>query len=1428
MTNNLFSPFTKIYWGAFLSYLMAMCLPQVVSAGNVFWTGATSTNWNTASNWNTTTVPTSADHVYINGTGTNHPIISSGTVTVMSVNIRYKSLTISSGATLKTTGDGSTFAYFDLYDGASLINNGTLALETSAGGACGGWLGLRPTTTITNNGTIRINTTNNLAIEMGNPAGNNAPGTGTATFTNNACGKLLITAGNVNINAATVSNVNNAGLIQTVGALNGSGILNNQSGGVLKYSSKNVATNSSNGSVIVNDNPTNSTIFTYTGSFTGTVNGIYTNSAATTLAGTFTAPNTFVPSGLPTGSQTLYAKITPSSGACSYVVPFTYTAVAAPSITTQPTSGSACSGSSKTFTVAGSNSPTGYQWQVSTNGGSSFSNISNTSPYSNVTTATLSISNVTGFNGYQYRCIVSNGGGSATSNAATLTVNTLPSITTQPTAQTTCAGTSVSFTVAATGTGLSYQWRKGVTNVGTNSPTYSIGNPTAGDAGNYSVVVSGTCSPTATSNSVALTVNTPPSITSQPTAQTACAGSNVSFSVAATGTGLSYQWKKGTTNVGTNSATYTIPNSSVGDAGNYSVVVSGTCSPAATSNSVALTVNTPPSISTQPTTQTTCVGSSVSFNVAATGTNLSYQWKKGASNVGTNSATYTISNPNSGDAGNYSVVVSGACSPAATSNSVALTINTAPSITTQPTAQTACVGGTASFSVAATGTSLSYQWKKGITNVGTNTATYTIPNSSAGDAVNYSVVVSGTCSPAATSNSVALTVNTAPSITTQPYSQTTCAGNSVSFSVAASGTNLSYQWKKGTTNVGTNSATYTIASPISGDAGNYSVVVSGTCSPAETSNSVALTVNTAPSITTQPTAQAVCDGSPATFSVVATGTNLSYQWKKGTTNVGTNTATYTIPAASNGDVANYSVVIGGACSPSVTSNSVPLSISPAPNATIAYPTPLCTSASATSVQLSGSNTGTYSASPAGLSIDVNTGQVNPSSSTAGTYSITYTIPANGTCPSFSTTANLNILDVPAAASISASSNNVCAGTPVTLTATAAPTYTASEYLWYKNGVAIYWGFTPTFTVGTGLNAGSDDYAVEIVYAGYSCVSLASASTTVITNSPTATITPTGATTFCANTPTTLNAPAGMAAYVWKRGSTTVGTSASYIPTVSGNHNVTVTDPNGCTKTSPIIGISIKSVPPASAGADKALCVGSQTAIGSTGSNLYTYTWSPATGLSNAYISNPTTSSSGTYTLSVNNPANGCSNTDAVVITSLSIPQTPTINTTQNGNLITISSNTPGASSINWYKDGAGLYSNQAPNSSISVQPSNPTKAYTVRSRGENGCLSMPSAAVNVRIGDEKGGDLLISQENVMEVYPNPVTQILNVKLQNSEENEGKLLLYNNMGQLVFAQNISLLNGSANETLDLQHLAAGIYTLTFQTVSSNFVQKVVKD
>jgi hypothetical protein len=88
--------------------------------------------------------------------------------------------------------------------------------------------------------------------------------------------------------------------------------------------------------------------------------------------------------------------------------------------------------------------------------------------------------------------------------------------------------------------------------------------------------------------------------------------------------------------------------------------------------------------------------------------------------------------------------------------------------------------------------------------------------------------------------------------------------------------------EKGNTISGATSSSYTITGGVAGDAGNYDVVVSGTCTPAVTSAPAVLTINQAPSITTQPQSQTTFAGSSVTFSVLATGTGLlsmEKRWK---------------------------------------------------------------------------------------------------------------------------------------------------------------------------------------------------------------------------------------------------------------------------------------------------------------------------------------------------------------------------------------------------------------------------------------------------------------------------------------------------------------------------------------------------------------------
>ncbi|MCX8522166.1 MAG: immunoglobulin domain-containing protein, partial [Rhodoferax sp.] len=139
-----------------------------------------------------------------------------------------------------------------------------------------------------------------------------------------------------------------------------------------------------------------------------------------------------------------------------------------------------------------------------------------------------------------------------------------------------------------------------------------------------------------------------------------------------------------------------------------------------------------------------------------------------------------------------------------------------PTISIQPASQTVDAGNTATFSVTATGSAaggaLAYQWKKDGADIsGATDSSYTTPTTSKADNGKlYSVAVSNSGGTVA-SNDATLTVTDtaavtgAPSITTQPATLSVVAGQSATFTVAATGSEaggaLSYQWKKNGNNI---------------------------------------------------------------------------------------------------------------------------------------------------------------------------------------------------------------------------------------------------------------------------------------------------------------------------------------------------------------------------------------------------------------------------------------------------------------------------------------------------------------------------------------------------------------------------------------------------------------------------------------------------
>ncbi len=242
-----------------------------------------------------------------------------------------------------------------------------------------------------------------------------------------------------------------------------------------------------------------------------------------------------------------------------------------------------------------------------------------------------------------------------------------------------------------------------------------------------------------------------------------------------------------------------------------------------------------PVIALHPFDQEVSVGQGVSFSVSVTGTSLTYQWlKSSVPIVGATNATFTIASTQPADSAAYIVRVSGV-GGSVDSNQANLSVvpvGTGPiAITARPLSLNVATGQPATFSISASGAGLTYQWlKNGGTIAGATTPTYAIASAQAGDAATYAVrVTSGATTETATAKlTVGGLAGSGVSITSQPASQSVNAGQSVTFTVTASGTGpLTYQWLKNDSPItGATGTSYTIASAQPADAGSYAARVS--------------------------------------------------------------------------------------------------------------------------------------------------------------------------------------------------------------------------------------------------------------------------------------------------------------------------------------------------------------------------------------------------------------------------------------------------------------------------------------------------------------------------------------------------------------------------------------------------------------------------
>lgn len=572
-------------------------------------------------------------------------------------------------------------------------------------------------------------------------------------------------------------------------------------------------------------------------SATGLPSGLSINSSSGAVTGT------------PVAAGTATGAISLASGGVTNS--FTYTLVVDPAlgtpVITSPTTATATVGTAFAFTVTASNSPTSF------NVGALPGGLTFTSPTIAGTPTTAGT--------FQIALSANNGTGIGAAVTLVLTISPagpVPAIN-SATSASGPVGAAFTYNITASNAPVSYSAVGLPLGLSLNATTGAItGTPTI--AGAYTVALSATNNNGvgATTN-LALTIGALSSISnaapltvtvSQPMASFTLTATNSpqSYNVSGLPPGLAASAAGVITGTPTTLGSFTITasaNNAVGPGPNatFTLTVAAATGGGGGGGGGGIgggggggTIATAPIITTQPTSQSVIEGTAVSFLVNAAGTApISYQWQRnGSALTGATLNTYAIPNVKAENAGAYAVVVSNTAG-STTSSIAALTVNallTPPAITTQPVAQTGPIGGSATFTVVATGTTpISYQWlKDGTAVAGATSASLTLGNLATTSAGLYSVVITNATG-TITSANAALTVTPAPAgapvITTQPVAQTVAAGADVTLTVVATSTTaVTYQWiKDGVALAGATGATLTLGAAQPAAAGSYTVTV---------------------------------------------------------------------------------------------------------------------------------------------------------------------------------------------------------------------------------------------------------------------------------------------------------------------------------------------------------------------------------------------------------------------------------------------------------------------------------------------------------------------------------------------------------------------------------------------------------------------------
>lgn len=819
--------------------------------------------------------------------------------------------------------------------------------------------------------------------------------------------------------------------------------------------------------------------------------------------------------------------------------------------------------------------------------------------------------------------------GCTNSAVRTITVNTTPTVSITATNSVICLGGSTTLSGAGAST---YTWSGSVSNGVAFSPTatasYTVTGATSG------------CTNTAVRT---ITVNPLPTVTANSTSTAICNGSSVTLT--GSGSATTYTWTGGVTNGISFSPSSTNTYTVTGIDGNGCVNTSVK----------TITVNTIPTSTASTAGTITCVTNTINLNSSLSGQSYTWTAPSGSSISG---GTANNQNAIGQGSGTYTLLVMSSAGCTYTTTLAANINTTTPSASA--TNGTLTCSQTSTVLVGGPTSGVTYNWSgPGI--LGSNTTA----NITATVVGNYSLVTTSTLTGCSSTVSAIGTVTnnlTTPTVTAGSSQTITCAIPSVTLTGnATAGSNLS--WSNGAT---TNTTTV-------GGAGTYTLTATN---PATGCFSTS-TVQVAPSAGTPngnvsaASNSITCSLTSASISITSTISPLTYSWTgPGTISSPTSSAT----TVSSGGTYTITITNTASCSQSypvvVPTNTTPVSAnaSVAPTASIT-----CTTSSVT---LSSTPTGTnYSYSWSGPNIISGGTTANPIVGASGNYSVTVTNTITGcTNPVGSAVVFVPTNTTAPTLSLSATSVTTTCSNPNTIVTVTSNSNPNTTYTW----TAPATGTISNTSINNPTIGGTGVFTVAITNTVNGCVSaIGTVSLTPDVNLPTFNLSSNTATITC-TTPSpsvTLSSTVTPVTYSWNPTPSSGTSSANATFTATGNYTCTITNTsNGCSTSAAQVAVGINTVIPSVTiipSASITCALNTVTVTSSVNPSTSTYTWSGPGIVGSVNNSSITANTTGTYSLSITDPINGCINNTATVTVGIDTIK-PTLTVTSTSSVITCS------------------------------------------------------------------------------------------------------------------------------------------------------------